>query len=351
MNRQERRLQEKAARRLRVADPSNPVGMESHTDAGKIVSAGYARGIEFLTRDWNESRDEDHDKVPCAVLDPEIVSIGVKNIKENSKAIKEGLGINNVHLKKNDIFFLVGAGAGAKLTQGEIREMSRVGTVVTTNRGIKLFSDLNASEFLDFAFLVDSKLDIFTKQDWWERVNRKNTGLICSFNVHPSVIDGWSEVYWYGTAWGRVPEWQEAIDQEGIEQSVYGVLDSGLCSVSSQLHWVWKNNPEATIVLIGHDFSYHNGMKYFDTPFKATKQEIERVMLQPDFAFDIMPDKNGNFVITQEYLKAQAQVLAAQIMSLTKGGAKIFNASEGGILYIPEINQVKISEFLWEDKR
>jgi len=343
MNRQARRAQLKEIKH----NPPIQIGERIKTPLGVLTSAGRALGRDFYARDWRTTRDEDGHLQPSGELAKEIVDAGLKCIEENSEAILTGKGIKDIPVPKNDVFFLVGAGAGAGyLDRNLIFRMNQVGTIVTTNRGIKLFNDLRASSFLDFAFLVDSRLGIFTSEEWWGGTNKTHTSLIAGYNTFTEATKGWKEVYWFGSSWGVVPEWNNLIKSKGINMFEKGVLDSGLCSLSCQLHWIWKVNPLAKVVLIGHDFCYHQGMKYFDTPFKNNKTEVDRVLSHPDFMFDVMPDKNGVFVITQEYLKIQAQVVFSQVKNMVEGGAEFYNASEGGILYFPQLKQVTMGEFL-----
>jgi len=324
--------------------PRNP-GDELEMNGTAFKSGGVVNGMEMMTRDWNKETKSDPSSITSAELDPSIIEAGLSSIRENAESIKNSKTISDIKFKNADKFFLIGAGGSlSDIPKHMLLEMSNFGTTITTNRGIKFFEKYE--DCLDFAFFVDSKSYIFADEKWFHDFDKSQTQAIASVNTHPSALKGWAENYFFGFSFGRVNEWEKELHKLNIDRNRLTNLDSGLCSLSSQLHMISQINPKAEIYLLGHDFSYYKGLKYFDVEFKATEIEEKRIMSHPDFAFDIMPDKEGRFTITQEYLKRQAQIIAAQVKVLAEGGAKVYNLASGGILYFPEIIQSTLEEVL-----
>jgi len=294
----------------------------------KYRKAGGMNDREIIVADWNSVGSE-AEKAESLGLEHSIVRAGVKNIMENHGLINNSKGITDFEPRRDDVFFLVGAGGSVDYkNKNMIAKMAEHGTTFATNRALIPF--IGIEETLDYAFLMDSKCYLFVSEDWWDDLDRSKVDCVASFNTHPTALD-FNDHYFFGQAAGQTKQWVETAGDYGINIEKFGGLDSGWCSLYSNLHLVHKINPKATIVLYGHDFSFVNNLKYFNQPFnlEAEKENLKH----KNFRFVISRDHEGNLLVTQEQLSVQANAIAMALKNFTDAGGRVINASPEGMLY------------------
>ena len=297
----------------------------------------------LFVRDWGTGDDET--KMTSTKIIKEKVDVGVLNIQSNTRAIKKSPGINGLKPEKNDVFFLVGAGGSLRKHISRLPELHKFGTVFATNRALSLFRGIE--ECLDYAFLLDPKSFLFVDEDWWDELDRKRIDCVAGYCTHPTALD-FNNHYFFGQAVGQVEEWEREIEKQGIDKKRTGSLDSGMCALYSNLHLCFKLNPKATVVLLGHDFSFVDYYKYFDRKFDMN-DEGENIKKWPkEFGFMVTKDINGKMINTQYFLERQARTIAMALRNMKDAGGRIINATEGGILFDDyAIENISLVDYLW----
>jgi len=349
MNRAMRRAQEKWSRKNEQKQAFSPVsvfdkrvGTDYKTpDGDAFRTAGSMDGgkHESLVRRWSQSNDSRAWEMKGESLADDIVEQGVKNIHQNAATIRASDGIESLPALRQDTAILVGAGGSLAKILLQLNRLKDVGSVFVTNRGLKAFADTGAK--FDYAFMIDAKSYLFTTQDWWNCVDKSAT-CIASTYVHPSVLC-FDRQHFFGLSCGYVPEWRTACEQSGIDEKALGALDSGLCALYSNLHLAWKMGAKR-IVLLGHDFSLFQNMKYFDVPFHL-RQEAIRMQKEPQtFNLSVREDLNQNLVVTQRFLEIQAKAIMAQIFNLVDDGIQVINGTCEGLLYGDCIQQIPVEK-------
>lgn len=340
LNRQQRRqLMREKTKVINAEEKIGLKGVNSYGDAARCGGT-IGNGEEIVIRDWANSDDDRAFKQHGIALEKSIIDHGVENIKVNLPKIKAGKGIKDLPKFKNDTAFLVGAGGSFAKYTDKIHLFQDIGTTITTNRGLKAYA--GAESFIDYAFMIDSKLYLISQEPWWPTVDTKKIDAIFSFNVHPSVTD-FKDCYWFEHGAGYTPAWRTEAEKGGINCDDYGYLDSGFCGLFPMFHLCHVMNVKR-IVMVGHDFSFVDNLKYFDRYF-SLRDERERIISSAsEFKISIREDVNGNLVCTQRYLENQCKALICAIKNMADNGVEIYNIANGGILYDDCIKQVKLNE-------
>jgi hypothetical protein len=100
------------------------------------------------------------------------------------------------------------------------------------------------------------------------------------------------------------------------------LLEHGLNVTYTALCWIVRVLKASTIVLVGMDCAFPDGMKHFDEPLR-----FER-----DAEYLVAPDVNGCAVITNRVYLDIAEWHTAVFYFLREAGIRVVNATEGGVL-------------------
>ena len=303
--------------------------------AGELINGS---GEHVLVRDWANSCDERANQQSGVELAPDIIEKGIENIKKNAELIQRSPGIKCLPKFKNDSAVLIGAGGSLRDYLELLPTVSMLGTTIATNRALRAF--IGSEQFLDYAFLIDSKLDIITGEEWWSYFDAKAVNSISSFNVHSSCTN-FANTYFFAQGAGFVAEWRQEAIRNWIAPDNYSYLDSGFCGLYPMLHLCHRMQVKK-VYLIGHDFSFVNNLKYFDRHFNL-KEESARFN-NPEFGMIIRDDINGNLIVTQRFLEMQARAIICAIKNMVESGIEFYNMSEGGILYDDCIRRMSKNE-------
>jgi len=321
---------------------TSQIGRESLTPDGlRLTVAANIRDQEILVRDFS-APDWKVKNLGHTKQDPEKIAAGVMNIRANRKMISTGKGIYDFDLnEKGGDVFLLGSGGSLRSNLGAIGLLSKYGATIGTNRSLKAF--IGRESCLDYAFFLDAQLDIITQENWWSQFSHQKTRGIFAFHAHPSATGAnWLNRFWFGLCAGNVEEFDREEKTYGFNRDELGTLDSGFASIFSQLHLCFRQRVKR-VFLLGHDFSFVDYLEHFDRKYKIDQKQLIK---GEDFAFDVLPDINGETVLTQRYLVRTAQLVAFACKNLVEIGIEVYNMSGGGILRADWIKRMTADQYL-----
>lgn len=318
--------------------------IELNSGITQYVGPEY-QGGNLTVRDWS-TPDEKVLGLPLSKMAlPQVrVEAGVENIRKNKSLTVTGQGIREIK-RGTDTAILIGSGPSISYWANSLCDIHEIGTTFVMNRALKLFA--GNEDLVDYAWLSDPMLANYA-DDWLAGFRTHGTDVITSFSTAYEIIKDFKNHYFFGLCVGEIKEWLDEQEAQGIDKTKFGVLDTGLCGLFSQLHLCFKLDFKR-IILLGHDFALTHNFKYFDKPFNFIEQRMDENH-HPDFDFEIAEDLRGNLITTQPYLFRQAQLIGVACQMLTEKGIKIINATEGGLLSGFGIELINLKELIESEK-
>jgi len=208
----------------------------------------------------------------------------------------------------SEIVYLVGSGPSLRKNRRHLADVRR-GVVV----GVNQTPAIVPTERMDYFFCVDWSLD---GSHWKGRMQR--TVGVFDVAVTPAVhLGNFREMRWF------LPAGRSAFyDRARQEFPHLVILEHGLNVTFSALAWIVRALRAKTIVLVGMDCAFSDGMKHFFEPLTFDRSED----------YFVASDLDGRAVITNRIYLDVAEWHAAAFYFLKEAGIRVINATEGGIL-------------------
>ncbi len=208
----------------------------------------------------------------------------------------------------SDVVYLVASGPSLRKNWRQLLDVRR-GVVV----GVNQVPMILPTKRLDYFFCVDGLLD----GSHWKRPMKDTVGIFDVAATHAVRFGRWKEMRWF------VPAMRSRLyDAAREEFPRLAMIEHGLNVTFSALSWIVRALKAKTIVLVGMDFAFTDGMRHFFEPLTFDRQA----------RYAVAKDVKGRAAITDETLLEFAEWNAAALWFLRDAGIRVINATEGGIL-------------------
>ena len=256
-----------------------------------------------IVRDF--TRHLDADGYGSTAIDAERLA----KLEANYATNKPHIALSAGDVTPSEVAYLVGSGPSLRKNHKELAKVTR-GVVIGVNQTPGIL-DRNV---MHYWFCIDWAI----RGDDWMRSMPLTTAILDP-TVSPSVVkpENWKQLLWC------VPASRSAFYDDVRRDLPHLVrLEHGLNVTFTALCWIVKALKARTIVLVGMDCSFPDGMRHYDEPLWFDRNE----------EYMVAPDVDGRAVITSRMCLDQAEWHAAVFWFLKDAGVRVINATEGGIL-------------------
>ena len=237
-------------------------------------------------------------------LTPERLKRADFNYAVNHPLIKLSAG----DVPPSDVVYLVASGPSLRKNWKRLLDVRR-GVVVGVNQTPMILPTAR----MDYFFCVDGLLD----GSHWKRPMTSTVGIFDVAATHAVQFGRWKEMRWF------VPAMRNRLYDAAREDFPHlALVEHGLNVTFSALSWIVRVLQAKTIVLVGMDFAFSDGMRHF----------FEPLAFDPDEHYAVAKDVHKRAVITSDSLLEFAEWHAAALWFLRDAGIRVINATEGGIL-------------------